>query len=109
MSTTVVTTSELENVLQNYKIHLTGQSSTTSSSSQEPQMRAISSQNPPNWPVDYRRVPDYRPVDTTRDVEGRPNGNNGLERGFLTVMFTGVFLNAVRRNLSHEGLRVCVC
>jgi hypothetical protein len=84
------TATELQGVLEDYKIHLTGQNPAPEQS--EP-LTAVS--NPPDWPTDHRRVPDYRPVDRTRDAEGRPNGENGFERVFLTIMFTGVVMNAV--------------
>jgi hypothetical protein len=93
MSTVVVTASELQNTLLDYKIHLTGETSSTQSSHSGDQTRSV--ENPQDWPTDRRRVPVYRPVDRNRDVEGRPNGSNPIERGFLTIMFTGVVLNAV--------------
>lgn len=95
MSTTIVTTTELQNVLADYKIHLTGDnpSNQTSSSSSRNETRTV--ENPAGWPRDHRRVPDYRPIDRNRGAEERPNGSNGFERGFLTIMFTGVVLNAV--------------
>ena len=92
-TTTVIATSELQNVLGDYKIHLTGDNSTTNIPVQE--LRAPG--NPENWPVDYRRVPDYRPIDRNRGMEERPNGSNGFEQGFLIIMFTGVVTNAVSK------------
>jgi hypothetical protein len=103
MSTTTVTASELENVLGDYKIHLTGDNSTSHNFIQEARTTASPiHRNPANWPRDHRRVPDYRPVDKNRDAEGRPNGSNPPERGFLTIMFTGVVLNAVRETLTYQ-------
>ena len=87
----IATTTGLQGVLEDYKIHLTGESPT----SNDPEPTTPRASNPPNWPVDHRRVPDYRPVDRNRDVEGRPNGENAFERVFLTIMFTGVVTNAV--------------
>ncbi|KUJ07455.1 uncharacterized protein LY89DRAFT_631004 [Mollisia scopiformis] len=90
MSTTV-TASQIEEVLGDYKIHLTGYDGSTEPSSTQETPRVV---NPPNWPTDHRRVPDYRPIDRNRDAEGRPNGSILPERIFLTLMFTGVVLNA---------------
>jgi hypothetical protein len=86
-----VTATELQGVLEDYKIHLTGDNLTSGQAESPP----TATRNPPDWPTDHRRVPDYRPVDRNRDVEGRPNGENAFERGFLTIMFTGVVMNAV--------------
>ncbi|PMD39396.1 hypothetical protein L207DRAFT_460013 [Hyaloscypha variabilis F] len=86
----IVTATELQGVLEDYKIHLTGESLT--SEQQETTITRVS--NPPNWPTDHHRVPDYRPVDRNRDAEGRPNGDNAFETVFLTIMFTGVVMNA---------------
>jgi hypothetical protein len=96
-----VTATELQGVLEDYKIHLTGESS--SSEQQETTIPRVS--NPPNWPTDHHRVPDYRPVDRNRDAEGRPNGDNAFETVFLTIMFTGVVMNAVSDNNTENAQR----
>jgi hypothetical protein len=98
----IATVTELQGVLEDYKIHLTGQNSALERS--EP-LTTVS--NPPDWPTDHRRVPDYRPVDSTRDAEGRPNGENAFERVFLTIMFTGVVMNAVSVNTTFWKVRKC--
>lgn len=92
MSTTF-TVHQIEEVLGDYKIQLTGaeENNIEPPSSSEPP-RAT---NPSNWPTDRRRIPDFRPVDRNRDAEGRPNGTVLPERIFLTLMFTGVVVNAV--------------
>jgi hypothetical protein len=87
----IVTATELQGVLEDYKIHLTGENP----SSERSETREIAASNPPDWPTDRRHVPDYRPVDRNRDAEGRPNGENAFARVFLTIMFTGVVMNAV--------------
>lgn len=91
-TTTTVTRSELSNILSDYQIHLTGDNSTAENATSE----AATVENPTNWPVNHRRVPDYRPIDRNRGFEERPNGSNGFEQGFLVIMFTGVVTNAVR-------------
>jgi hypothetical protein len=92
MSTTV-TTRQVNEVLEDYKVHLTGYDASIESTSTRESPRAVS--NPPNWPTDHRRVPDYRPIDRSRDAEGRPSGSILPERIFITLMFTGVVVNAV--------------
>jgi hypothetical protein len=94
MSTTATTT-ELQAVLNDYKIHLTGYDSNSATQGQEQEQSPSQVQNPPNWPTDYYRVPDYRPVNRNLDFAERPQGANGFEFAFLTMMFTGVCLNAV--------------
>ncbi|KAL9078794.1 MAG: hypothetical protein Q9157_002277 [Trypethelium eluteriae] len=37
--------------------------------------------NPEGWPEEYNNVPNYRPVDHTRDMELRPGGMNPAETG----------------------------
>ena len=95
MPTTVAQT-QLQEVLEDSKIHLTGygpSAASTSSASTEHTTRTVS--NPPNWPTDHRRVPDYRPIEYGRDAEERPNGTVLPETIFISIMFTGVFINAV--------------
>lgn len=87
----VVTATELEGVLSDYTIHLTGYDPATGEGSAT---NANTISNPPNWPTDHRRIPNYRPIDRNRDAESRPNGT-GFERVFLTIMFSGVAMNAV--------------
>lgn len=92
MSTTTVTHSTVQDVLSDYTIRLTGDNP----ASQTPQTTTnYSNTNPPDWPSDRRRVPDYQPIDRNRGPEERPNGDNAGERIFLSLMFTGVVLNAV--------------
>lgn len=93
----IATATELQGVLEDYKIHLTGDNP---SSEQSEAPTAIT--NPPGWPTDHRRVPNYRRVDKNRDVEGRPNGGSAFERVFLTIMFTGVVMNAVSDNSNRK-------
>lgn len=95
-----ITTTQLNDVLSDYTIRLTGDNP---SSSQEPTSNAIS--NPPNWPTAHRRIPNFRPIDRNRDAESRPNAT-GFERVFLTIMFSGVVLNAVSE-FESTGLFYC--
>ena len=41
--------------------------------------------NPADWPEDYNDVPNYRPVDHTRDMTLRPGGMNPAEHGGLKI------------------------
>lgn len=93
MSLTVTSTA-LEKVLEDYRIVLTGSDTAPAQpSSSSTKAKA----NPPDWPTDNFRIPDYRPVNKNLDIEQRPNGSSFPEKAFLTIMFTGVFINAVSR------------
>ena len=51
--------------------------------------------NPPDWPTDYRRVPNYRPTNINTDLNERPYGANRI--GWLVGHFlmTGVIVQSV--------------
>ncbi|KAF2688097.1 hypothetical protein K458DRAFT_428878 [Lentithecium fluviatile CBS 122367] len=50
--------------------------------------------NPSHWPTEHRRVPAYRPVNRELDQSERRVYLNPVERVFVGVMFTGVFLQS---------------
>ena len=52
--------------------------------------------NPEEWEDNFRRVPDYRPIDPDLDFEFRNTTTNGIERAFLWNMFHGIVLVSVR-------------
>ncbi|KAJ5372048.1 hypothetical protein N7517_004054 [Penicillium concentricum] len=56
---------------------------------------AAPANQPSNWPADHHRTPAYRPINRNLDQSQRPPGANNLERGIITVMLHGVWLNAV--------------
>jgi len=86
-------TLQLQHVLQDYEIRLTGEENVPA----RPASReATQLGNPPDWPQNYRRVPPYRPIDTNLDREQRPDGTSPMERVFIFTMLHGVWLNAVR-------------
>jgi len=92
---------DLQNVLNDYKLHLTGYDDSNSTS--EPHGSSIlPTQNPPNWPTDRNRIPPYRPINRSLDPEERPRGSNAAEFVFINIMFTGVFLNAVSKRSTPE-------
>lgn len=64
-------------------------------------------QNPPDWEENYRRVPQYRPIDHELDVQFRSTYTNNIERAFLWNMFTGIRLVSVNYTCHpnyHNGL-----
>jgi len=86
-------TLQLQHVLQDYEIRLTGEGN---GAPVAPVRLAIQVENPPGWPQNYRRVPPYRPINRNLDWEQRPDGTNPIERAFIFTMLHGVWLNAVR-------------
>jgi hypothetical protein len=51
--------------------------------------------NPADWEDNFRRVPEYRPVDYDLDFAYRNTTNNGIERAFIWNMFSGIVLTSV--------------
>lgn len=93
------TTAEIQHILTDYDIHLTGsENDTTTQPPRVHQNQHSAAESPHNWPSNYRRVPDYRPVNRELDYSERPLGNGTFEFLFLNVMFTGVATNAVSIN-----------
>lgn len=65
---------------------------------QEPNARPIpdgTGQNPADWEDNYRRVPEYRPIDHTIDFAFRSTYTNNIERAFLWNMFNGIRIVSV--------------
>jgi hypothetical protein len=87
----------LHTVLADYDLHHTEDLDTSLNTHPNPNQATSSQsqQNPGDWPTEHRRVPAYRPVNTELDQSERRVYQNGIERAFIGVMFTGVFLQAV--------------
>lgn len=93
------TSAEIQHILTDYEIHLTGsEDGTTTQLPSLHQNRHSAAENLHNWPSNYRRVPDYRPINRELNFSERPLGNSTFEFLFLNVMFTGVATNAVSIN-----------
>jgi hypothetical protein len=86
----------LQTVLQDYRLHHSEASGDAAKveSSRSLQNTAATSQ-PPAWDVPHRRVPPHRPTNRERDQAETSVYLNGIERTFITTMFTGLFINAV--------------
>ncbi|KAH6620558.1 hypothetical protein C7974DRAFT_236000 [Boeremia exigua] len=59
---------------------------------------------PLGWPTQHRRVPPHRPVNTQLDQGARRVYQNGIERAFIGVMFTGVFLQSTASKVWRNSL-----
>ncbi|KFY17057.1 hypothetical protein V492_00917 [Pseudogymnoascus sp. VKM F-4246] len=95
-ATTTAVTYILQSTLQDYEVHISGNDINEANidASSNPSSATTPVQNPPGWPRDQNRIPNYRPLNRNLNFEERPNGSNGIERAFLFAMFTGVALNA---------------
>ncbi|TVY52651.1 hypothetical protein LCER1_G005667 [Lachnellula cervina] len=93
---TTITAQQLQGVLSDYTVRLTGDANATRHNGIESpnSVEAPQIENPPNWPRNHYRVPSHRPVNRNLDPEERPKGSNAAEFAFLTMMFTGVYLNS---------------
>ncbi|KAH8597356.1 hypothetical protein B0O99DRAFT_508123 [Bisporella sp. PMI_857] len=96
---------QLQTVLQDYTIHLTGageeqKQSVTAEQQVKPEQEERLPESRevecpwPNWPNDYRDVPTYRPINRSLDFNERPGGRHFAERAFIYTMLHGVWLNA---------------
>jgi hypothetical protein len=102
-------TTSLRQTLGDYEVHLTGDNEGTGEiAAPNVSNTASTSGNPPGWPQDHHRVPNYRAIDRNLNAAERPNGSNGVERVFITVMFTGVALNAVSYIKLSTGVFTCI-
>ncbi|KAF2021435.1 hypothetical protein BU24DRAFT_487857 [Aaosphaeria arxii CBS 175.79] len=86
-------TYQIRTVLADYDLHHSGSTDTLLNDHPAPS-NINNSGNPPHWTTDHRRVPAYRPVNTELDQSQRRVYSSGIERAFITVMFSGVFLEA---------------
>lgn len=86
------TPASVATVLQDYELCHSG---SADAPSPVPVVRVVDD-NPPGWDISHRRVPPYRPINRNRDPAETNVYQNGVERAFITTMFAGLFVNAVR-------------
>jgi hypothetical protein len=85
----------LQSVLADYDLHHTTADEAHDTSLNAHPAPSPTQQNPSDWPTEHRRVPAYRPVNTQLDQSERRVYQNGVERTFVIVMFTGVLIESV--------------
>lgn len=86
----------LEELLKEHELHITSPSNARDENrAGESGHNPPAGTNPPNWPTQYRRIPANRPPNRHLDLTERPNGANGIEYIFVTVMMRGVLLQSV--------------
>jgi hypothetical protein len=102
MSSTMTTTltHTPQNILSDYTLRHTGHHEDPITTNDAVRPRAP--QHSP-WDTTHRRVPAFRPINSQRDQTEVRVYRNGIERAFITVMFAGVFLNAVSLLLRGEA------
>lgn len=79
-------------VLQDYDLHHSDPTADEQAASEEEDNNTASQaavDTPAGWDRPWRRVPAYRPADPSRLTEDRTTSANGIERGFIWVMFGG--------------------
>jgi hypothetical protein len=83
----------LHTVLADYDLHHTEEEHDTSLNAHP--APTTSQVNPSSWPTEHRRVPEFRPINTELDQSERRVFLSPVERVFVGVMFTGVYLQSV--------------
>lgn len=97
----------MQQTLADYKLHVSGETDTNSLGSTIENVPSKTTQvsNPHSWPRRHNRIPNYRPINRNNmDSVERPNGSNGAEKVFITIMFTGVATNAVSFSQAYDGI-----
>lgn len=99
MATITTTATTLERapntILADYELHHSSAPSENRGSETSGYTPAEDTPQPAEWDTRHRRVPAYRPVNRDRDQADVRVYLSNAERAFVTVMFTGLFVNAV--------------
>lgn len=89
-----------ETILSDYALHHSQQPQPSDEqASRSPQQQQQRPETPP-WDTTHRRVPPYRPTNRDRDPAETGVYLSRAEQVFVTMMFTGVSINAVRPDVS---------
>ncbi|KAL2681097.1 hypothetical protein Neosp_008700 [[Neocosmospora] mangrovei] len=83
------------NVLADYELHHSQAQSCETGTQSAPAASPIDRQ----WDTEHRRVPAYRAINRTRDQSEVRVYTSSIERVFITVMFTGLNINALNPGL----------
>lgn len=107
MATTTTTVTALERtagtILADYELHHSRQEG------RETQAPSTASTIPPSgpareWDTTHRRVPSHRPINRDRDQSEVRVYLNNAERAFVSVMFAGLFFNAVSFEIALKSI-----
>ncbi|KAJ9144668.1 hypothetical protein NKR23_g5890 [Pleurostoma richardsiae] len=104
MSSTATTTRPstgltLQAVLADYDLHHSSGPATSTASNES----ASQTRNPPaGWDDTHRRVPAHRPTNRQRDPLETRVYTSTAEQIFISVMFTGVFINSTAAKTWHR-------
>lgn len=83
----------VQSVLTDYELHHSEHSDQPAPAPNDTPVPRTS--NPPNWPENYRRIPEHRPTNRELDQAERRVYQNPIERAFISTMFTGLYTNVV--------------
>ena len=118
MSSTITTTAEstfqhgLQAALLNYEIHHS-RAPPAEEAARDLRVHDEPSTSthplPVAWDVPHRRVPPFRATNRERDQGEVRVYTSGAERVFISIMFTGVFVNAVSETLLCRAAAHCMC
>lgn len=98
----------LGRTLADYDLQHSGEENDVSESPNSRPAPQGAGNNPADWEDNFRRVPDYRPVDYDLDFAYRDTTQNGIERAFIWNMFSGIVLTSVRVVLDHEEFSILI-
>lgn len=99
----------VRHLLADYELHHSQPPEGEEQPAPEPNdQRELPSDNPPNWPTEWRRVPSYRPVQNQLDDQ-REVYNNEIEHNFIRVMFGGVWMMAASHLNAHQRETSLTC
>ena len=102
-TTTTITTLERTpaTILNDYALHHSRQRRET----EGPRTPSTASPAPPasDWDTTHRRVPSHRPINRDRDQSEVRVYLNNAERAFVSIMFTGLFINAVSLQMTRNS------
>lgn len=83
----------VQSVLTDYELHHSEQNDQPAPAPSDTPIPRTS--NPPDWPENYRRIPEYRPINRELVQAERRVYQNPIEHAFIATMFTGVQTTAV--------------
>lgn len=102
VATTTTVSAGVHELLRAYDLHHTG------TGSSEPQHAEMTTrvrrqpESPPSWPSNRRRMPAYREASRSHNLADRPAGETTAEGVITSIMFLGVYLNAVSLLLRYD-------
>jgi hypothetical protein len=101
VSTTTTVSAGVRELLQAYDLHHSGTESSQSQNVEATTHPRRQPENRPSWPSNRRRMPPYREASRSHRLADRPAGETTAGGVLITVMFLGVYVDAVSSLLGH--------